>query len=1652
MTTVTLHEYLKKIDSLIDENRLDEAIAHCHYILEKYPRFIPAYRLMGKAYVEKYYFDEAADLFQRVLSAEPNDLISHIALFEVYKEKKRPEQALWHLERAFEIDPYNEALREELRQLYVEKYDDLPYRLPLTPGAAAHLYLKGEMYQQAVQLLQPALAAEPDRVDLEVMLAEALWQGRDDQRIDAEEVCLNILEKLPDCIAANAILSTIWLRTGRMNESQKYLARIKSLTCLDSASLDEETAVGRAFLTDGAPELPDEITLPLLEIEPEAAPQAKPSADWVSEVTFDAAAPPAEQDAPDVVLEGESGMHSYDWMIDLEEEPASPEDELAADMADEDTDWFAGAAQDVAEEVAGESGVLPDGVLGAMAFSLLDSDTTSLGEDEAEKSEPPETDWFLEETAAPREDMPAWLAEETNDLEQMAQAAAQKGADEPPDWLDDTAADNLPPIQMTQSEADEWVFAGDSPDDLPPPDTETEIMGQVKPEAESDDDWLSELAGSQEPDEDIFSAAAETPQPDATEEDDEAWLAALGLDEPETTTPETETAASGEEDWLSQFDTLETTADLPDTATVEDDWLAALEDADEDAAPLELDSNWLTPPGEEPPTLSDKVTAAAAAKGLTGLFDPDDAAETEAATGATEEDTEEDLEDWLSALADEGIETGDLDLPGEAETAVEEELLPDEAETDDWLSVLSGEELAETPAESETDSPAAIEIGELTPEELAGTDYDEIPDWLMTGPLPPDGAETTPDDLSSGEADAALSMDALTAATGETEEFPDWLEDLPDQPEDEEDVYADLGVDSDILPGWMVAEETDTEQTIAAEAEAETEKPQEAELSGLLASLDTAADGAAEAEELPDWLQETPQTETEEAALPEEDWLTEPAGSPSTETGTERESDEDAGAAGQSLAAGLAALDITGDESQPGEPAPEEMQWLDQLAEEEDVLSGLELSGADGLDWLAEPLEEPGEAETILPALEAEPPPAEAEIDIGQDREAADVDDALSWLEDLAAQQETPVEELPSIAQDALADDLAESETTTPAVDAEIAPAGMDWLDKLAGESGEPAVTEEDTFTEMEAELDDAMSWLDEIAADQPAPGAEEGETAAADPELAAALAALARQVEAEGLLAGMTITQSQTVSDAELVKALDWLEAQAKTAETAGAAAGDLVDEIDLFDMPDDPDAAVAWLEAMAAGDEALDIEMEPAPIKASEDAVYVVEGTVAARPEAEEKEEKQITETAAPASEEEIDIFDMPDDPDAAIAWLEAMAAGDEALEIEMEPAPIKASEDAVYVVEGTVKTEPEAEAEIEPPAAAETETTAAQAAQPETGPDDLLDIPDDPDEALAWFEAMAASDEALEIEMEPAPIKASEDAVYVVEGTVRDAPEAGAEAEAEGEAEAEKPAAPAETEEAAGWLDALETQPETGPATAETADVPDWMVAEADISDDLLAEAELLALDEIVADEDESGLLDEEAPFEAPIEQDVSEAMPAWFALDANDPVDEGQTGWLRALPEVDVDSWLVAEEEATSQAVEELEILPETDNLGLPSDDTGELRLPGDTGLLSLDDEDFMVVEPDSAVAYNIDKETLAAATAALADGRYQEAADKFQELVAAGGGMMILIAELETAVANHPDQPAFRRALGDAYMRNGQLQKALETYRMALDSL
>jgi tetratricopeptide (TPR) repeat protein len=226
-----------------------------------------------------------------------------------------------------------------------------------------------------------------------------------------------------------------------------------------------------------------------------------------------------------------------------------------------------------------------------------------------------------------------------------------------------------------------------------------------------------------------------------------------------------------------------------------------------------------------------------------------------------------------------------------------------------------------------------------------------------------------------------------------------------------------------------------------------------------------------------------------------------------------------------------------------------------------------------------------------------------------------------------------------------------------------------------------------------------------------------------------------------------------------------------------------------------------------------------------------------------------------------------------------------------------------------------------------------------------------------------------------------------------------------------------------------------------------MPDWMTADLD---ELSAEADLdlavAELDELA----EAPALDmaesitrsgtDTGPL---IDDDVDSELPDWLSSRDNRPV-VGETDWLRNLPDVDMDSWLSAEAEAAA-------IEPEED-VQLP--DTGPLRSSPPVPTNPLPDEDLLfepVIEPSSG-AYSVDSNRLGVAQAALANGRIQDALSQFKQLVAEGSGMMAVIAELERAADTHPQVPALFQVLGDAYMRNGQLQKALASYRSALNQM
>lgn len=227
MATISLRGYVREIDTLIEGGQVDEAIAHCRHILQGYPKHLSTYRLLGKAYLESQRHGDAADVLQRVLSAIPDDFLAHLGLSIVREDEGNLDAAIWHMERAFETQPSNAAVQSELRRLYAVRDGNEPVKIQLTSGALARMYIKGNLLPQAIAELRTALRDDPQRIDLQVVLARAYALAS--QRLEAVETCSNILNVLPYCFEANQILAEILPGTERAEEARIYLDRVEAL-------------------------------------------------------------------------------------------------------------------------------------------------------------------------------------------------------------------------------------------------------------------------------------------------------------------------------------------------------------------------------------------------------------------------------------------------------------------------------------------------------------------------------------------------------------------------------------------------------------------------------------------------------------------------------------------------------------------------------------------------------------------------------------------------------------------------------------------------------------------------------------------------------------------------------------------------------------------------------------------------------------------------------------------------------------------------------------------------------------------------------------------------------------------------------------------------------------------------------------------------------------------------------------------------------------------------------------------------------------------------------------------------------------------------------------------------------------------------------
>jgi hypothetical protein len=409
-------------------------------------------------------------------------MLAWVAMSEVAQRRDELEDAVWHMQRAFELATDNTMVARELCRLQGRLTGTEPERLQLTETALARLHLRGDHLKQAIAELRDLIEQHPDRLDLKVALLEALW--RDGQRLRASQVCQEVLDDQFYNLKANLVLGEIWCSSGRTDEGDRHLERAEAL--------DPENKMAQELFGSASPRPPNDPQIVPLDYEKAlqdqtmdwtvALEEAVPADESLEEeqeqiVEPEEAVPPGSYESPEVRSEIPAWLHEADEEPEIEppvepmkasergvEPDAHPPSEAEGEEEVPELAAPNGPAEEPmdAESMADEEGL-------DWLSELEEEEVTPSSERELEKGEIP--DWLAEVRAG--------MGEGTAIQDEAAPRAAEPERAEIPDWLRDLA-----PSAPEPSMAEETDLAAIFDQEIPPEGIATEKPEIGKPELE----------------------------------------------------------------------------------------------------------------------------------------------------------------------------------------------------------------------------------------------------------------------------------------------------------------------------------------------------------------------------------------------------------------------------------------------------------------------------------------------------------------------------------------------------------------------------------------------------------------------------------------------------------------------------------------------------------------------------------------------------------------------------------------------------------------------------------------------------------------------------------------------------------------------------------------------------------------------------------------------------------------------------------------------------------------------------------------------------------------------------------------------------------------------------------------------------------------
>ncbi|BCX02885.1 MAG: hypothetical protein KatS3mg053_0823 [Candidatus Roseilinea sp.] len=277
----TLGDVLSEVEAAIAAGDYDRAIALTDDLLLSYPDAISIWRIRAKAFSASGRPFQASEAYQRVLDIAPADVDAMVRLALELNACGKHAEAKLAARQALDYEPQDEALLRILASPGAKDADLLDIGAHLREGLND---MRAGLLDRGIARLNYIAAQRPDRADVLVALAHALWQAG--SRVAAAEVCQSLLDMQPDCLNAHALLLTLWRQIGPAGLEQAHLRAIERL--------DPDHRHVKALLGTASPL--EVVSVPAIrQPSPWPAPEeaeALDRADWVNDLVAAASSAP----------------------------------------------------------------------------------------------------------------------------------------------------------------------------------------------------------------------------------------------------------------------------------------------------------------------------------------------------------------------------------------------------------------------------------------------------------------------------------------------------------------------------------------------------------------------------------------------------------------------------------------------------------------------------------------------------------------------------------------------------------------------------------------------------------------------------------------------------------------------------------------------------------------------------------------------------------------------------------------------------------------------------------------------------------------------------------------------------------------------------------------------------------------------------------------------------------------------------------------------------------------------------------------------------------------------------------------------------------------------------------------------------------------